>query len=141
MTSDLTIGYGPGEIEPKIAPLVHAVQKAGFVTFSSCEGHVGDDPKFASVAFYALEDAARRVHEVFMHHRRQLACSWVLRANFVLHRDSNEWVLGWTLENRGTIEAVDDEDEFIRRTVETGWQDIPHLAQMFTDIGSGSATS
>ena len=40
--SDIKIGYGPGEVEPKIAPLVEAVRNSGFTTFASCEGHVED---------------------------------------------------------------------------------------------------
>jgi hypothetical protein len=141
MTTDFAIGYGRGEIEPKIAPLVKAVQDAGFITFSSCERHTDDHPRsgYTRVAFYAHEDEARHVHNIFLNYRNRLACSWVLRAGFVLHRETNEWALGWTLENRGIIEEVDPE-VFVVRTVEAGWGDIPLLVQMFAEIGLTKAT-
>jgi hypothetical protein len=41
------IGYGRGEIEPAIAPLVQAAQGSGFVTFSSCEGHADAEGDFS----------------------------------------------------------------------------------------------
>jgi hypothetical protein len=131
-----TIGYGGGEIEPKIAPLVAGVQQAGFATFSSCEGHADDQPKlsYTSIGFYAREDDARIVHDFFMRYRHRLACSWVLRGGFVLHQETNEFVLGWTLENWGIIERGDAAD-FVRRTVEAGWNtDIPLLIDMFVEI-------
>jgi hypothetical protein len=72
------IGYGRGEIEPRIAPLVDALVRAGFETFSSCEGHAEDAgsdnsvPRFANVAFYACEQDAKRVHEVYLRYRDRL---------------------------------------------------------------------
>jgi hypothetical protein len=134
------IGYGKGEIEPKIAPLVDAVQKAALVTFSSCEGHI-DDPaetdtlaRFTSVAFYAHEAQARHIHEFFLRYRGRLVCSWCLRGGFVLHRKTNQFVLGWTLENCGIIEQGEPTD-FVADTVKGGWNtDIPLLVAMFADI-------
>ena len=111
--SDYTIGYGKGEIEPKIAPLVDAVRRAGFVTFSSCEGHIdapaytGGFCTFTSIAFYAHEDEAKHVHEAFLSYRDRLACSWVFRGGFVLPKGANEFILGWTLENCGIMESVE----------------------------------
>lgn len=52
-------------IEPKIEPLVRAVLDAGFVMFSSCEGHRDyevDPPRFACIAFSANEEQAREVY-------------------------------------------------------------------------------
>jgi tRNA(Phe) wybutosine-synthesizing methylase Tyw3 len=146
-SSSYAIGYGNGEIEPKIAPLVDAVQKAGFVTFSSCEGHIDvpidEDalPRITSIAFYAREDGAKRVHEFLLHYRDRLACSWCFRGGFVAHRRTNEFVLGWTLENCGIIEHGEAVD-FIPRTVKAGWNtDIPMLVRMFADVQSRNAVS
>lgn len=137
--SGYIIGYGNGEIEPKIAPLVDAVRQAGFVTFSSCEGHVeapADPCAFTSVAFYAHEDEAKRVHEIFLRYRGRLACSWIFRGGFVLPKRANEFILGWTLENCGIMESVEPAD-FVSRTVQAGWDtDIPILIEMFADIAS-----
>lgn len=133
------VGYGRGEVEPRIAPLVEAVQQSGFDTFSSCEGHIDESdsenlPRFTSVAFYAYEEQARRVHEFYLHYRDRLACSWCLTASFVLHKSTSQFALGWTLENCGLIEQVPF-DEFNRRTVEAGWHvDIPLLMTMFSEI-------
>jgi len=141
------VGYGRGEIEPKIAPLVDAVTKASFITFSSCEGHI-DDPaneqaprRFTGAAFYAHEDEARLVHEFFLSYRDRLACSWCFEGGFVMHRKTNLWTLGWTLQNCGIIEHVATSD-FEPRTVEAGWNaDIPMLVKMFADIGSRRTVS
>jgi len=132
-----TTGYGRNEIEPKIAPLVLAVQGAGFITFSSCEGHVEDEghslPRLPSVGFYAHEDAARPVHERLVSNRPRLNCSWFLCAGFVHHRERGEWVLGWTLKNGGVIEDGDDAT-FVKRTVEAVWNnDVPLLVEMFSN--------
>jgi hypothetical protein len=135
--TDFTIGYGKDEIEPKIAPLVKAAREAGFATFSSCEGHPEDPnkPGYTSVAFYAHEDEARRVHEAFLGYRRRLSCSWVLRAGFVHRHDTDEWVLGWTLENCGFNEPMEDWDKFRQRTIEAAWHtDIPLLIEMFAEL-------
>ena len=135
--SDHTIGYGKGEIEPQVAPLVEAVQKAGLVTFSSCEGHIDARPEnyaFTSVAFYAHEKEAKIVHEFFLRYRERLSCSWVFRGGFVLHRSTNQFVLGWTLENCGIIEPVES-NVFASATVKAGWNmDVPVLIEMFADI-------
>jgi len=135
-----TIGYGRGEIEPRIAPLVEAVQKAGFVTFSSCEGHEEIDdqafPRFTSVAFYAHEDEAKYVHGFFLRYRERLACSWCFRGSFVHHRETNQFLIGWTLENCGFIQQVNT-TEFVTRTVQAGWNtDIPVLMEMFAETGN-----
>ena len=133
----MMIGYGKGEIEPKIAPLVEAVRAAGFDTFSSCEGHLTDTsdgfPRHATVAFYASEVDAKAVHSALVNYRERLACSWVLCAVFVVHRDTRDWVLGWNIENCGIIEPGEDSD-FDRRTLEAGWQDIPSLIEMFHEL-------
>jgi hypothetical protein len=134
--TDLIIGYGKGEIEPKVAPLVKAVQAAGFVTFSSCEGHPGDETKlnYTNVGFYASEAEARRVHQALFRYRPRLSCSWNFRAGFVCNRNTHEWMLGWTLENWGIIDPGDD-SEFLKRTMEAAWNtDIPLLAEMFGEI-------
>ncbi len=134
------VGYGKGEIEPGIAPLVNAVQNVGFVTFSSCEGHEKTDdhefPRFTSVAFYAHEDKAKRVHDFLLRYRERLTCWWELRAGFVAHRKTNEFVLGWTLENCGFKQQV-DKSEFVKRTVQVGLcTDLPILIEMFGEIAS-----
>jgi len=141
-----TIGYGKSEIEPKIAPLVDAVHKAGFTTFASCEGHIDDLsdetlPRFATVSFYAHEDEAKHVHEVFLNYRHQLSCSWCFRGGFFLHRETNQFVLGWAVENCGVIEQAESTD-FIASTMEAGWnKDIPLLIRMFADIGNHKPNS
>lgn len=133
------IGYGKGEIEPRIAPLVEAVRGVGFVTFSSCEGHENIDDqgfsRFANVAFYAHEDEALHVHSFFLRYRPQLICSWCFRGSIVHHKESDRFRLGWTLENCGFIQQVSDEAEFVTRTVQAGWDtDIPMLIEMFAEI-------
>jgi hypothetical protein len=133
-----SIGYGRGEIEPKIAPLVEAVRAARFVTFSSCEGHLEGGTNNLSrptcVGFYASEAEAKSVHVALHGYRDRLRCSWVLGAGFVAHRESNEWVLGWTLENWGIIERGPD-DTFGKRTLEAAWDhDIPLLIEMLSAI-------
>ena len=134
---NFVIGYGNDEIEPRIAPLVDAVQAAGFVTFSSCEGHPEDETKlnYTTVGFYAHEPEARRVHEALFRYRPRLTCSWILRAGFVRDRkNTNEWMLGWTLENCGIIEPSEDSD-FLKRTMEAAWNtDIPMLIEMFAEL-------
>jgi len=133
---DFAIGYGRGEIEPKIAPLVAAVRKAGFITFSSCEGHIEDGergglPRATSVSFYARENEAQRVHERFLRCRDQLACSWEFTARFVLQWRTDVWVLGWSLENCGIIEPGEP-SYFLARTMNAAWKiDIPILIEMF----------
>jgi hypothetical protein len=142
--NDYIVGYEPGQIEPNIAPLVYAVQNAGFITFSSCEGHIdvpfddNSDPRFTSISFYAHEDEAKCVHGVFLRWRDRLSCSWCLTASFVMHRSLHEFVLGWTMENCGIIEdgTAATLAEFVRLTVEAGRRDdIPLLIQMFEEIG------
>jgi hypothetical protein len=138
--SSYIIGYGKGEIEPKIAPLVDAVRSADLVTFSSCEGHVEDqsNPRFASIAFYAHEDEAKDVHSIFLNYRQRLKCSWIFHGSFVI-RDGEGFVLGWTLENCGIVEHVDPA-QFVRLTVETGWNfDIAILVEMFTEFSARKA--
>lgn len=144
---EFRVGYGRGEIEPKIAPLVDAVTKARFITFSSCEGHIDDlandqvRTRFASVAFYAHEDEARLVHEFFLGYRDRLACSWCFTGGFVARRKTDLWALGWTLESCGIIERVAAPD-FETGTVEAGWNvDIPMLVKMFGDIRSRRTAS
>lgn len=136
--SGLTIGYGGrGLVEPKIFPLVEAVNDAGFVTFSSCEGHIeGDRPDpFASVGFFAHENEAKRVHMALFGYRPKLACLWNLRGGFVVSRISNEFELGWTLESGGIATECGRQEEFVRKTVEAGWnQDIPLLVEMFRQL-------
>lgn len=129
------IGYGRGEIEPGIALLVEAVQGAGFVSFASCEGHLDDDgsgiPRRSSVCFYAAELAAKGVHLAMLEYRSRFRCSWVLTATFVAHRMTNQWTLGWNLENWGTIEEGPP-DTFEERTLKAAWEhDIPVLIEMF----------
>lgn len=138
--SGYIIGYGRGEIEPGIAPLVDAVQKAGFVTFSSCEGHEETDDqkflRFTKIAFYAHEDEAKHVHDFLLRYRERLTCSWCLHASFVAHRQTNEFVLGWALENLGFKQQV-DKSEFVKRTVQAGLcTDLPILIEMFCEIAS-----
>lgn len=130
------IGYGRGLIEPRIAPLVDAIRFAGFETFSSCEGHIDDNDRrlnpFASIAFYASEQQALEVHNKLRELSDKLKCSWVLQAGFVLHRRTNKWTLGWTIENFGLIEPG-DAATYVERTVQAGWDiDIPLLAEMFS---------
>lgn len=131
---------GPGidyhQIEPKIEPLVRAVLEAGFVTFSSCEGHKDygeDSPRFACVAFFANEQQARVVHGSLFELSKRLVCSWVLRGCFVRDRAiTGEWALGWVLENRGIFEDTDTYEEFVDKSVDSGWNtDIPALVEMF----------
>lgn len=133
-----TIGYGKGKIEPGIAPLVEAATAAGYVTFSSCEGHPNqdqDNPRFPSVSFYADEARARAVHAALRTIRDQLRCSWMLRASFVMHRVTNEWTLGWSLENAGLISGADTREEFERLTVEIGREhDLPVLIRLFQEL-------
>jgi hypothetical protein len=135
----LKTGYDTGLIEPKIAPLVQAVQDAGLATFSSCEGHIEDAnesfPRWACVGFFADEERARRVHTSLLRYRSRLACSWDLRGTFVLHRENvGEFALGWILENCGSLQAGEP-DEFHRRTVKDGWdRDIPMLIEMFNEL-------
>jgi hypothetical protein len=131
------IGYGPSEIEPEIAPLVRAAQAAGFVTFSSCEGHpeAEEIPRYPCVGFYANEDEARAVHIALVDRRSDLACSWVLRGGFVHDKGIGEWRLGWTLECWGIIEEIDDAAQFRARTIEVARAtDIPVLVQMFAKL-------
>jgi len=130
-------GYGRGEIEPRIAPLVEAIQRAGFVTFSSCEGHTGDEdaptPRLGSVGFYASESKARLVHRHWLHYRGKLRCSWMLHAGFVARRGADDWALGWTLENGGLKEGASA--PFVKSTVEAAWNvDIPILIDMFDEL-------
>lgn len=134
------IGYGKGKIEPRIAPLVAAVRKAGFVTFSSCDGHPEDaqdssrPARTTCVSFYAGEEAAKRVHDSLLRNRDRLACSWVFTACFVLQWATNVWVLGWTLENCGIIEPGEP-TEFLARTLKAAWEiDIPILIEMFNGM-------
>ena len=128
------IGYGRGEIEPAIAPLVQAAQDSGFVTFSSCEGHADAEGKYPCVSFFANEDKARAVHIALSDRRDRLTCSWVLRGGFVHDRGAGEWRLGWTLECCGIIEQIDDAAQFDARTIETARAtDIPALVQMFAE--------
>lgn len=140
---DFAIGYDRGEIEPKIAPLVAAVRKAGFVTFSSCEGHIEDAggtrlPRTTSVSFYAHENEAQRVHERFLGYRGRLACSWEFAARFVLQWKIDVWVLGWSLENCGIIEPGEPSD-FLARTMNAAWKiDMPILIEMFDGITDGT---
>lgn len=138
--SGYTIGYGRGEIEPKIAPLVDAVQKAGFVTFSSCEGHEEREARqfgvYTSVAFYAREDEAKLVHSFLLRYRERLLCSWCLRGSFVAHRETDEFVLGWTLENLGMMQEV-EKGQLEWRTLQAAWtEDIPTLSGMFAGIAA-----
>ena len=134
------VGSGNDEIEPGIAPLVDAVQKAGFVTFSSCEGHEETDdpdcPDLTSVAFYAHEDEAKRVHDFLLRYQERLTCWWYLSAGFVAHRETREWVLGWTLQNYGFKQQV-DKSQRLKRTVQAGKHtDVPILIEMFAEIAS-----
>ena len=97
MAFAFVVGYGRGQIEPGIASLVRAVSDAGFETFSSCEGHANSDAnfqRFPSVSFYADETQARAVQVALVRIRDQLRCFWGMSATFVLHRDTNDWVLG-----------------------------------------------
>jgi hypothetical protein len=131
------IGYGRGEIEPAIAPLVQAAQDASFVTFSSCEGHpeVESIPRYPCVGFYANEDEARAVHIALVDCRSRLTCSWVFRGGFVYDPAAEEWRLGWTLECWGTTERIDDAAQFRARTIEAARAtDIPALVQMFAEL-------
>jgi len=133
-----SIGYGRTEIEPGIAPLVQAVTNAGYRTFSSCEGHPNQDPdlhRFPAVSFYANEQEALRVKLALGRIDNALSCSWILHAAFVAHRDTNEWVLGWTLENCGIKIAADADEEFEIKTVEVGRErDVPLLTAMFDSL-------
>jgi len=131
------IGYGRGEIEPAIAPLVQAAQDSGFVTFSSCEGHADAEgiPRYPCVGFYANEDEARAVHIALLDRRDRLTCSWVLHGGFVHDRGAGEWRLGWTLECCGITEQIDDPAKFHACTIETARAtDIPALIQMFAEL-------
>jgi len=140
---DLVIGYGKGEIEPQIVPLVRAIRAAGFNTFSSCEGHIthdGESIRLPSVSFYAHEEEARRVHEAFLPLRPCLLCSWILRAGFKLHRETKEWMLGWTLENCGIVNPGPG-DDWIQQTLDASRQkDMPALAKMFGRLHAASRT-
>jgi hypothetical protein len=140
VTFTFPVGYGKGEIEPGIAPLVQAANDAGYVTFSSCEGHHNQDPdfpRFPLVSFYADEQRARTVHLALRDIRDQLRCSWILRASFVLHRTTNQWALGWTLENAGIIPGADTPVEFERLTVQVGREhDVPLLIAMFHGLAN-----
>jgi hypothetical protein len=129
------IGYGRGEVEPAIAPLVQAAQESGFVTFSSCEGHAdAAEIRYPCVGFYANEDEARAVHIALVNRRDRLTCSWVLQGSFVLGRSAGEWRLGWTLECFGIKEQI-DAAQFDACTIETARAtDIPALAQMFAEL-------
>jgi tRNA(Phe) wybutosine-synthesizing methylase Tyw3 len=140
LMAGFTIGYGPEEVEPDIAGLVAAVQDAGFVTFSSCEGHIPAvdeaEPRLPSVAFYAHEGTARAVHERFVECRPSLACSWVFRAGFVLRRETRDWALAWTLENCG-ISGQGDETTFARETLKAArGADIPLLIKLFATMSA-----
>ena len=116
------IGYGRGEVEPAIAPLVQAAQESGFVTFSSCEGHAdAAEIRYPCVGFYANEDEARAVHIALVNRRDRLTCSWVLQGSFVLGRSAGEWRLGWTLECFGIKEQIDTA-QFDACTIETAGQ-------------------
>jgi hypothetical protein len=140
VTFTFPVGYGNGEIEHAIAPLVQAANDAGYVTFSSCEGHLNqaaDFPRFPLVSFYADEERARTVHLALRDTCDQLRCSWILRASFVLHRTTNQWALGWTLENAGIILGADTPVEFERLTVQVGREhDVPLLIAMFHSLSS-----
>jgi hypothetical protein len=143
---DFAIGYGRGEVEPHIAPLVRAIRATGFETFSSCEGHIteaGESRRFPSVGFFAHEDAARRVHEILVRSRDTLACCWSLRGGFVARRGTDEWTLGWTLENGGIIEPAGDPDwaQFAQQTLDaTRQKDIPSLVEMFREFRAPAVT-
>jgi hypothetical protein len=132
--NDIVVGYGKGEIEPGIAPLVAAMIGAGFTTFSSCEGHPHREDgfnRFPCASFYAGEAEAREVQVALVALRKSLRCSWVLRAGFVMPRGVNTWTLGWTLENGGINDCPDGED-FETQTVEVGRaHDLPLLIGMF----------
>lgn len=137
-TTGYAIGYGKGEIEPRIAPLVSAVQGAGYVTFSSCEGHLEDDgsgiPRRPTVCFYADEAAARVVHLAMLEYRSRFRCSWVLTATFVAHRQTNEWTLGWAIENWGIAEEG-PADTFEERTLAAAREhDVPMLIALFNAL-------
>lgn len=141
--ASFAIGYGRGEIEPNIAPFVSAVQAAGYVTFSSCEGHLEGDgsgiPRRPTVCFYADEAAAKGVHSAMQEYRSRFRCSWVLTANFVAHRHTNEWVLGWVIENWG-IGEEGPADTFEERTLAAAREnDLPLLIELFNALPRRSA--
>lgn len=142
--TDPTVGYGKGEIEPGIAPLVGAMVAAGYTTFSSCEGHPHQDEsfhRFQNAAFYAGEAEAREVQIALVALRTTLKCSWMLRGGFVMPRETTVWTLGWTLENGGAKDCPDDED-FEVFTVNTAREhDLPLLIEMFGALGDASAGS
>lgn len=136
------VGYGKGEIEPGIAPLVTAMIAAGFETFSSCEGHPDRDEefnRFPCASFYASEADALGVQVALIALRGRLKCSWMLRAGFVMHRKTDAWTLGWTLENGGIKECPSGED-FGTQTVEVARaHDLPLLIQMFERLSASGA--
>jgi hypothetical protein len=137
-TASFTVGYGKGEIEPNIAPLVSAVQAAGYVTFSSCEGHLEDNgsglPRRPTVCFYSDEAAAKVVHLAMVECRSRFRCSWVLTANFVARRPTNEWTLGWAIENWGVVEEGAP-DTFEERTLAAArTHDLPLLIELFNAL-------
>jgi hypothetical protein len=103
--SDLNIGYGRDSIEPGVAPLVAAIRQAGFVTYSSCEGHKGRSPlSLGQVSFLAAEAEALAIHAEFRTVRHELRCSWIFHAGFFMPRGYHEFQLGWTFENGGIID-------------------------------------
>jgi len=64
--------FDPAKIEPRILPLVVALNSSGlFETFSSCEGHFGRrehrDRQQAEIRMYALTGVAENVIEAFCH--------------------------------------------------------------------------
>lgn len=135
--NDIVVGYGKGEVEPGIAPLVTAMIAAGFTTYSSCEGHPHQDSgfrRFQSASFYASEDEARAVQVALVALRKSLKCSWMLRAGFVMPRGISTWTLGWALENGGINECPDG-DDFETQSVEVGGaHDAPLLIEMFGSV-------
>jgi hypothetical protein len=132
-------GMNYGQIEPKIEPLVRAVRDAGFVTFSSCEGHKDYEAaplRFASVAFFASENEARKVHQSLVDLQPRLACFWSIRGCFVHDRVIiGEWALGWILENCGVRGDTDTYEAYVNESVEAAWnKDIPALGEMFRNF-------
>jgi hypothetical protein len=136
--ASFVVGYGKGEVEPNIAPLVSAVQAAGYVTFSSCEGHLEGDgsgiPRRPTVCFYADEAAAKRVHLALHEYRSRFRCSWGLTANFVAHLQTDEWALGWAIENWGIIEDGPAETFEQRTLAAVRGQDLPMHIELFNTL-------
>lgn len=121
--------------EARLSRTVAAVQAAGYVTFSSCEGHLDDNgngiPRRPTVCFYADEAAAKVVHMAMLERRSRFRCSWVLTANFVARRPTNEWTLGWAIENWGVGEEGPP-DTFEERTLAASrTHDLPLLIELF----------